>query len=305
MNSKFQHPISSIQHPKIQNPLSSIHHPVSRIQHPVSTIQHPESTIHHPPSNKIFQLSSLSLPEMQTKRLNKAISETGYCSRREADRLIEQGKVKVNDAIAGLGVQVSENDQIFVEGKLITNNVKLIYLAFNKPVGITSTTDTTIKSNIIDFINFPERIFPVGRLDKPSEGLIFMTNDGDIVNKILRSKNNHEKEYVVTVNKRITPDFIEKMSSGVPVLDTITKKCTVKKIDDFTFNIILTQGLNRQIRRMCDYLGYEVKTLKRIRIMNIKLGNLKSGKYRYFTKDELTEVLRLVEDSVKTMEASQ
>jgi len=242
---------------------------------------------------------------MQTKRLNKAISETGYCSRREADRLIEQGKVKVNEAIAGLGVQVSENDQIFVEGKLITNNVKLIYLAFNKPVGITSTTDTTIKSNIIDFINFPERIFPVGRLDKPSEGLIFMTNDGDIVNKILRSKNNHEKEYVVTVNKKITPDFIEKMSSGVPVLDTITKKCTVKKIDDFTFNIILTQGLNRQIRRMCDYLGYEVKTLKRIRIMNVKLGNLKPGKYRYFTKDEITEVLRLVEDSVKTMEASQ
>ena len=242
---------------------------------------------------------------MQTTRLNKAISETGYCSRREADRLIEQGKVKVNDTIAGLGVQVSENDQIFVEGKLISNNVKLIYLAFNKPVGITSTTDTTIKSNIIDFINFPERIFPVGRLDKPSEGLIFMTNDGDIVNKILRSKNNHEKEYVVTVNKKITPDFIEKMGGGVPVLDTITKKCTVTKLNDFAFNIILTQGLNRQIRRMCDYLGYEVKTLKRVRIMNVKLGNLKSGKYRHFTKDELTEVLRLVEDSVKTMEASQ
>ena len=242
---------------------------------------------------------------MQTTRLNKAISETGYCSRREADRLIEAGKVEVNGEIAGLGVQVSENDQIFVEGKLITNNVKLIYLAFNKPVGITSTTDTSIKSNIIDFINFPERIFPVGRLDKPSEGLIFMTNDGDIVNKILRSKNNHEKEYVVTVNKKITLDFIEKMSSGVPVLDTITKKCTVKKIDDFSFNIILTQGLNRQIRRMCDYLGYEVKTLKRIRIMNIKLGNLKTGKYRHFTKDELTEVLRMVEDSSKTMEASE
>jgi len=242
---------------------------------------------------------------MEMKRLNKAISETGYCSRREADRLIEQGKVKVNDKIAGLGVQVSEYDKIFVEGKQITNSVKLIYLAFNKPVGITSTTDTTIKSNIIDFINFPERIFPIGRLDKPSEGLIFMTNDGDIVNKILRSKNNHEKEYVVTVNKKVTPDFIEKMSSGVPVLDTITKKCTVKKINDFTFNIILTQGLNRQIRRMCDYLGYEVKTLKRIRIMNVKLGNLKTGKYRYFTPAELTEVLRLVEDSVKTMEASQ
>ena len=241
---------------------------------------------------------------MQTTRLNRAISETGYCSRREADRLIEQGKVKVNDEIAGLGVQVSKNDKIYVEGKLITNNVKLIYLAFNKPVGITSTTDTSIKSNIVDFINFPERIFPIGRLDKPSEGLIFMTNDGDIVNKILRSKNNHEKEYVVTVNKKITDEFIKKMGNGVPVLDTITKKCTVKKIDDFAFNIILIQGLNRQIRRTCDYLGYEVKTLKRIRIMNIKLGNLKSGKFRHFTPDELTEVLRLVEDSSKTMEAS-
>ena len=241
---------------------------------------------------------------MQTTRLNKAISETGYCSRREADRLIEQGKVKVNGEIAGLGVQVSENDEIFVEGKLITNNVKLIYLAFNKPVGITSTTDTSIKGNIIDFINFPERIFPIGRLDKASEGLIFMTNDGDIVNKILRSKNNHEKEYIVTVNKKITDEFIKKMGNGVPILDTITKKCTVKKMDDFAFNIILTQGLNRQIRRMCDYLGYEVKKLKRIRIMNIKQGDLKTGKYRHFTPDELTEVLRLVEDSSKTLEAS-
>lgn len=242
---------------------------------------------------------------METTRLNKAISETGYCSRREADRLIEQGKVKVNGEIAVLGVQISVNDQIFVEGKLITNNVKPVYIALNKPVGITSTTDTSIKNNIIDFINFPERIFPVGRLDKPSEGLIFMTNDGDIVNKILRSKNCHEKEYVVTVNKKITPDFIEKMRNGVPVLDTITKKCTVKKINDFAFNIILTQGLNRQIRRMCDYLGYEVKTLKRIRIMNVKLGNLKTGKYRHLTTDELVELLRLVEDSVKTMEASE
>jgi 23S rRNA pseudouridine2604 synthase len=242
---------------------------------------------------------------METTRLNKAISETGYCSRREADRLIEQCKVEVNGEIAGLGWQVSITDQIFVEGKLITNNVKLVYIALNKPVGITSTTDTNIKSNIIDFINFPERIFPVGRLDKPSEGLIFMTNDGDIVNKILRSKNCHEKEYVVTVNKKITPDFIEKMRSGVPVLDTITKKCKVKKIDDLAFNIILTQGLNRQIRRMCDYLGYEVKTLKRIRIMNVKLGNLKPGKYRHFSPDELAGVLLMVENSVKTMEASE
>lgn len=242
---------------------------------------------------------------METTRLNKAISETGYCSRREADRLIEQGKVAVNGEVAGLGVQVSKSDVIFVEGIQITNNVKLIYLAFNKPVGITSTTDTSIKSNIIDFINYPERIFPVGRLDKPSEGLIFMTNDGDIVNKILRSKNNHEKEYIVSVDKKITNDFIAKMSGGVPVLDTVTKKCQVKKIDDLTFNIILTQGLNRQIRRMCDYLGYNVKSLKRIRIMNIKLGNLKPGKYRHFTKEELTEVLRLVEDSSKTMDASE
>jgi 23S rRNA pseudouridine2604 synthase len=242
---------------------------------------------------------------METKRLNKAISETGYCSRREADRLIEQEKVEVNGEIAGLGWQVSETDQIFVEGNQITKNVKLIYLAFNKPVGITSTTDTTIKSNIIDFINFPERIFPIGRLDKPSEGLIFMTNDGDIVNKILRSKNNHEKEYLVTVSKKIAGDFVEKMGNGVEILDTITKKCPVKLIDDFTFNIVLTQGLNRQIRRMCDNLGYEVKTLKRIRIMNIKLGNLKPGKYRHFSSAELAGVLLMVEDSVKTMEASE
>ncbi len=242
---------------------------------------------------------------METTRLNKAISETGYCSRREADRLIEEGKVEVNGEVAGLGLQVSQADKIFVNGIQITNNIKLIYLAFNKPVGITSTTDTSIKSNIIDFINYPERIFPIGRLDKPSEGLIFMTNDGDIVNKILRSKNNHEKEYIVTVNKKITSEFINLMGNGVPVLDTITKKCPVKKIDDFTFNIILTQGLNRQIRRMCDYLGYEVKSLKRIRIMNIKLNNLKPGKYRHFTKEELAEVMRLVEGSVKTMEASE
>ncbi len=241
---------------------------------------------------------------MEKTRLNKAISETGYCSRREADRLIEAGEVEVNGEIAGLGLQVLKTDLIFVKGIQITNNVKLIYLAFNKPVGITSTTDTSIKSNIIDFINYPERIFPIGRLDKPSEGLIFMTNDGDIVNKILRSKNNHEKEYVVTVDKKITRDFIDKMGNGVPILDTITKKCAVKIIDDFTFNIILTQGLNRQIRRMCDYLGYEVKTLKRIRIMNIKLNNLKPGKYRHFTNEELEEVMRLIEDSSKTMEAS-
>ena len=241
---------------------------------------------------------------MESKRLNKAISETGFCSRREADRLIEAGKVKVNGVIAALGVQVRDNDEIRIDGKIITKEVEKIYLAFHKPVGITCTTDTTIKGNIISYINYPERIFPVGRLDKPSEGLIFMTNDGEIVNKILRSKNNHEKEYIVTVNKKISSQFLKRMRNGVPVLDTVTKKCRVTKINDFSFNIVLTQGLNRQIRRMCEYLGYEVKKLKRVRIMNISLGNLKPGKYRSFTKTELAEVLMLVEDSSKTMEAS-
>lgn len=241
---------------------------------------------------------------MELKRLNKAISETGFCSRREADRLIESGKVKVNNELAGLGVKVGPSDKISVNGKIITKEVENIYLAFHKPVGITCTTDTGIKGNIIDFINYPERIFPIGRLDKPSEGLIFMTNDGDIVNKILRSKNNHDKEYIVTVNREITHSFINKMRSGVPILDTVTKKCQVTKINDITFNIILTQGLNRQIRRMCEYLGYEVRILKRVRIMNISLGNLKIGKYRSFTKTELQEILMLVEDSSKTMEAS-
>jgi len=242
---------------------------------------------------------------MESKRLNKAISETGFCSRREADRLIEAGKVKVNGDVAGLGVQVTPKDKIEVDGQTITKEVENIYLAFHKPVGITCTTDTSIKGNIVDYINYPERIFPIGRLDKPSEGLIFMTNDGDIVNKILRSKNNHEKEYIVTVSRKITQAFIRQMSNGVPILDTITKKCKVEKIDDFTFNIVLTQGLNRQIRRMCSYLGYEVSRLKRVRIMNIKLGHLKKGEYRHFTKMELQEVNRLVADSSKTMEASE
>ncbi|NOR74609.1 MAG: pseudouridine synthase [Draconibacterium sp.] len=241
---------------------------------------------------------------MESKRLNKTIAETGLCSRRAADKLINEGKVKVNGEVAGLGVKVQATDEISIDGEIITKQVKYIYLAFNKPVGITCTTDRNIKGNIIDFINYPERIFPVGRIDKPSEGLIFMTNDGDIVNKILRAKNNHDKEYIVTVNKKITSQFIKKMRNGVPVLDTVTNKCQITKIDNFTFNIILTQGLNRQIRRMCDYLNYEVKTLKRIRIMNIDLGNLKIGKYRSFTSTELQEILILVEDSSKTKEAS-
>ena len=241
---------------------------------------------------------------MKSKRLNKAISETGYCSRREADKLIAENLVKVNGEIAGLGTHVTGSDEISVNGKLISKQVANIYLAFHKPVGITCTTDTNIKGNIITYINYPERIFPVGRLDKPSEGLIFMTNDGDIVNKILRSKNNHEKEYVVTVNKKINSQFLKSMRNGVPILNTTTKKCKVTKIDDFNFNIVLTQGLNRQIRRMCEYLGYKVVKLKRIRIMNIFLGDLKPGRYRSFTQAEIQEIYRLVEDSSKTLEAS-
>lgn len=241
---------------------------------------------------------------MESIRLNKAISETGYCSRRDADRLIDSGKVKVNGEVAGLGVQVMANDRIEVDGQLINKKVPNVYLAFHKPVGVTCTTDTNKKDNIIDFINFPERIFPIGRLDKPSEGLIFMTNDGDIVNKILRAGNQHEKEYVVNVNRKITQAFIRQMSNGVPVLDTITKKCRVERINDFTFKIILTQGLNRQIRRMCAHLGYQVTRLKRVRIMNIELGNLKQGEYRHFTPDELKEINCLVANSSKTEEAS-
>lgn len=242
---------------------------------------------------------------METKCLNKAISETGFCSRRAADRLIEEGKVMVNGKLAGLGVQVSATDRIEVDGETITKSVKPIYMVFNKPVGVTCTTDLEIENNIIDYIAYPERIFPIGRLDKPSEGLIFLTNDGDIVNKILRSKNNNEKEYEVRVRTKINGQFIEKMSKGVPILDTITKKCKVTPIDAYRFKIVLTQGLNRQIRRMCDYLGYEVMALKRIRIMNISIDQLKVGQYRIFTAEELQELNRLLGDSSKTEEASR
>jgi len=241
---------------------------------------------------------------LETKRLNKAISETGYCSRRAADKLIAEGRVKVNGKTPELGTKVTESDAISVNGKIITKEVENIYLAFNKPVGITCTTERHVKGNIIDYINYPERIFPIGRLDKPSEGLIFMTNDGDIVNKILRSKNSHQKEYIVTVNRKISDDFIRKMGNGIPILDTITEKCKVTKINNNTFNIVLTQGLNRQIRRMCDYLGYEVRTLKRVRIMNISLKNIKVGEYRSFTFQELKEIERSIADSSKTEEAS-
>jgi 23S rRNA pseudouridine2604 synthase len=241
---------------------------------------------------------------LETKRLNKAISETGYCSRRGADKLIEEGKVKVNGKVPELGTKVTTSDVISVNGNIVTKKVENIYLAFNKPVGITCTTERQIDGNIIDYINYPERIFPIGRLDKPSEGLIFMTNDGDIVNKILRSKNSHQKEYIVTVSRRFTDDFIRKMENGVPILDTVTDKCKVTRINDTTFNIVLTQGLNRQIRRMCDYLGYQVETLKRVRIMNISLKNIKVGEYRSFTAEELNEIQTSIADSSKTEDAS-
>lgn len=237
-------------------------------------------------------------------RLNKYISETGFCSRREADKLIEQGRVKIDGVKASTGMKVSKGQSVYVDEKPLKVENELVYIALNKPVGITCTTESKIKGNIVDFINHEKRIFPIGRLDKDSQGLIFMTNDGDIVNKILRAGNNHEKEYIVTVNKPITDEFIKGMSNGVPILGTVTKKCLVKKESKNSFRIILTQGLNRQIRRMCEYFGYEVKKLERIRIMNVSLGNLKIGSWRYLTKKELAEINRLTENSLKTEEAS-
>jgi 23S rRNA pseudouridine2604 synthase len=234
-------------------------------------------------------------------RINKHLSEIGYCSRREADRLVAAGRVLVNGKKAEMGLKICSEDQITVNGEALSNpKNKLVYLAFNKPKGIVCTTDTRVeKDNIIDFINYPKRIFPIGRLDKPSEGLIFLTNDGDIVNKILRARNNHEKEYLVTVNKPITKEFIDKMGNGVPVLDTVTKKCFIKQTHKNQFRIILTQGINRQIRRMCEFLNYRVKDLKRIRIMNIKL-DVKVGKWRYFKPDELNTLNQLLNQSSKT-----
>ena len=234
-------------------------------------------------------------------RINKFLSETGYCSRREADKLIEQGRVKINGETPLIGTKVSNQDEVSVNGEVVyrPKKKKMVYIAFNKPAGIVCTTDKKReKKNIIDFINYPTRIFPIGRLDKLSEGLIFLTNDGDIVNKILRARNNHEKEYEVTVNKPITKEFIQAMGNGIPILDTVTRKCFVKQPNKKKFKIILTQGLNRQIRRMCEYLDYEIKELKRVRIMNIKL-DVPVGTYRDFTAKELNQINQLVEHSIK------
>jgi len=235
-------------------------------------------------------------------RINKYLSEVGYCSRRVADKLIKEGKVTINGVIPEIGSKVEKGDQVEVEGQRIevSTKQKNIYLAFNKPVGIVCTTDRRVETeNIIDFIKYPTRIFPIGRLDKLSEGLIFLTNDGDIVNKILRARNNHEKEYVVSVNRPINRYFIQSMSNGVEILDTKTKKCYVEQLGPRKFKIILTQGLNRQIRRMCESLGYRVRSLKRVRIMNIKL-DVPTGKYREFTNKELLELNKLLKKSSKT-----
>ncbi|MEL0629264.1 23S rRNA pseudouridine(2604) synthase RluF [Psychromonas aquatilis] len=238
------------------------------------------------------------------KRLNKFISDSGYCSRREADKLIEQSRVKINGKVPELGTKVQPGDEVFVDGKRINqvavNKSDRIYIAYNKPVGITCTTERNVYGNIIDAIKHKERIFPIGRLDKPSEGLIFLTSDGDIVNKILRAENAHDKEYRVTVDQPLSERFVDRMQRGVPILDTITKPCIVKVESRFVFTIILTQGLNRQIRRMCEYLGYEVTRLQRTRIMNVTLNNLKAGQWRNLSKQEMDEINSAVAGSSKT-----
>lgn len=241
------------------------------------------------------------MSEVKSTRINKYLSEVGFCSRRAADKLIEQGKVTINGKAPEMGTKIVDGDEVRVNGKLISDSKsKNVYIAFNKPVGIVCTTDTGVeKDNIIDYINYPKRIFPIGRLDKPSEGLIFLTDDGDIVNKILRARNHHEKEYMVTVNKPIQPGFAEKMSKGIPILGTVTRRCEVEVLSKFRFRIVLTQGLNRQIRRMCEYLGYRVTKLKRTRIMNVGL-DMPVGKWRDLTEKELKEINRLVSDSAKT-----
>ncbi len=224
--------------------------------------------------------------------LNKFISQTGVCSRRAADKWIEEGRVKINKVVARKGNRVNPGDEVTVDDKPLMAKPKSIYLALNKPTGITCTTDLKDPDNIIDFINYPKRIFPIGRLDKMSTGLILLTNDGDIVNRILRVENNHEKEYIVKVNRPITPEFIRKMASGIPILGTMTKRCKVEKISNFVFRIVLTQGLNRQIRRMCEYLEYHVSTLERVRIMNITLDKLRLGEWRELSQKEFTELQR-------------
>ena len=243
------------------------------------------------------------MTENQPVRINKYLSEVGFCSRRGADKLVDQGRVTINGKVPELGTKIVSGDEVRVDGKLISPpKEKPVYLAFNKPIGIVCTTDTRVeKDNIIDYINYPKRIFPIGRLDKPSEGLIFLTNDGDIVNKILRARNKHEKEYLVTVNKPVNKDFVQKMSNGIPILDTVTRKCEVEQVGKYRFRIVLTQGLNRQIRRMCEYLEYRVTKLRRIRIMNVPL-DVPVGQWRNLTKKEIRDINEMVASSAKTFD---
>lgn len=246
------------------------------------------------------------MSERDSISLNKYISDTGLCSRREADRMIEECRVSLNGQDATKGSRVFDGDVVKVDGRVIKQKRKPpIYIAFNKPVRVVTTTETNLPGNIISFINHPQRIFPIGRLDKLSEGLIFLTNDGDIVNKVLRAGNNHEKEYIVTVDKPLSPAFIERMGNGIPLDDSYTKKCKVEQIGPATFRIILTQGLNRQIRRMCEYLHYNVTKLKRIRIMHIQLKDIKPGAWRYFTPAEVDELNELIKHSDKTESAGK
>jgi len=244
------------------------------------------------------------LESKPSTNLNKFISSTGICSRRDAEKFIVAGRVTINGNPTQLGNRVFEGDVVKVDGRALQAKPKTLYIAFNKPIGIVCTTDSKEKKNIVRAINHPERLFPIGRLDKPSEGLIFLTNDGDIVNKILRAGNNHEKDYLVTVDRTITDDFIEEMGAGIPILGTVTQKCKVTKHSGKTFQIVLTQGLNRQIRRMCEYLGYEVLKLQRTRIMNVDLDKLTIGQWRELTEKELEEILKMVATSSKTEEAS-
>lgn len=246
------------------------------------------------------------MDDNQGTRINKYLSEIGHCSRRDADVLIAKGRVTINGKIPEIGTRVRSRDKVKVDGRLVSGEDEdAVYLAFNKPVGIECTTETQgIKGNIIDYINYPKRIFPIGRIDKDSEGLIFLTSDGDIVNKILRAGNNHEKEYVVTVDKPVTPEFIHKMGNGLPILGETTRKCKVEQNSVFVFTIILTQGLNRQIRRMCECLGYNVVKLKRVRIMNISL-DLPVGEWRDLTEIEMGKIHQLLETSSKTQKASK
>ena len=239
----------------------------------------------------------MSSDNSKTISLNKYISESGVCSRREADKIIDAHRVTINGLVAKKGNRVAEGDMVKIDGKPLKGKEAPIYLAFNKPPGITCTGDKDVDDNIIDFINYPKRIFYVGRIDKYSQGLIFLTNDGDVVNKILRAGNQHEKEYLVTVNKPVTHSFIQNMANGVPILDTRTNRCFVQKESNYTFRIILTQGLNRQIRRMCEYFGYHVTKLIRLRIMHIELGDLPEGEWRNFSKLEVNKLMQLVANS--------